>query len=190
MAENPEAESIREDIDETRAQLGETVEALGYKADVKSRLKESISDKKDAVVGTVASGKDAVVGTADSLVSKVTGAVPDTEQVKHGAQKVGISKENPLGLAIGGAAFGFLAGLLLPSTRVEDEKLGEVSDEVMERVKETGQDAIGRGKQVAAEAVDSAKETATRSGKEQGKKVASNVKETAREVATIDGDNS
>ncbi len=91
MAENPEAELIREEIDETRAQMGETVEALGYKADVKSRLKESVSEKKDSVVGTIASGKDAVVGTADSLVSKVTGAVPDSEQVKHGAQKVGIS---------------------------------------------------------------------------------------------------
>ncbi len=135
------------------------------------------------MVGTIASGKDAVVGTADSLVHKVTGAVPDTDQVKQGAQKVGLSKENPLGLAIGGAAVGFLAGLLLPSTRVEDEKLGEVSDQVMDRFKETGQDALERGKQVAQEAVESAKETAAESGKEQSKEVAENLKETAREVA-------
>jgi len=187
MAKNPEAESIREEIEETRAQMGETVEALGYKADVKSRVKESISEKKDSVVGTIASGKDAVVGTADSLVSKVTGAVPDPAQVKQGAGKVGISKENPLGLAIGGAAVGFLAGLLLPSTRVEDEKLGEVSDQVLDRVKETGQDAIERGKQVAGEAVDSARETAKESGREEGEAVAANVKETARELAPTGG---
>jgi len=117
--------------------------------------------------------------------------MPSWEQpVKHGAQKVGISKENPLGLAIGGAAVGFLAGLLLPSTRVEDQKLGEVSDQVMDRVKETGQDAIERGKQVAEEAVDSAKESAKKSGKEQGKEVASNVKETAREVVPSGGGSS
>ena len=187
MSENPEAEMIREEIDETRAHMGETVGALGHKADVKSRVKESISDKKDAVVGTISGGKDAVVGKADTLVSTVTGAVPDTHQVKDGAAKVGISKENPLGLAIGGAAVGFLAGLLLPSTRVEDEKLGEASDQVMDRVKETGHDALERGKQVAQEAADSAKETAKESGKEQGKQVASSVKETAREVAPTGG---
>jgi gas vesicle protein len=183
MAENPEADLIREGIEESRSRMGETVEAIGYKADVKSRVKESITDKKDAVVGTIASGKDTLVGSADSLVQKVTGAMPDTDQVKQGAQKVGVSKENPLGLAIGGAAVGFLAGLLLPSTRVEDEKLGQVSDQVMDRVKETGQDALHRGKQVAHETVESAKETAVESGREQGKEVAENVKEGAREVA-------
>lgn len=187
MTENPEADLIRADIDETRARMGDTVEAIGYKADVKSRVKESITDKKHAVVGTFASGKDAVVGSADSLVHKVTGAMPDAGQVKHGAQKVGVSKENPLGLAIGGAAVGFLAGLLLPSTRVEDEKLGQVSDRVMDQVKETGQEALDRGKQVAQETVDSAKETAKESGREHGKEVAESVKETAREVAPTGG---
>ena len=84
--------------------------------------------------------------------------MPEGSQVKdgaakvgEGAEKVGLSKENPLGLAIGGAAVGFLAGMLLPSTRVEDENLGEVSDQVIDRVKETGQDALERGKQVAQE---------------------------------------
>jgi gas vesicle protein len=187
MTENPEADQIREDIKQSRARMGETVEAIGYKADVKSRVKESIAEKKDVVVGTIASGKDTLVGTADSLVTEVTGAIPDSHQVKHGAEKVGVSKENPLGLAIGGAAVGFLAGLLLPSTRVEDEKLGQVSDRVMDQVKETGQDALDRGKQVAQEAVESAKDTAKESGREQGKEVAGNVKETVREVAPVGG---
>ncbi|HUQ21908.1 MAG TPA: DUF3618 domain-containing protein [Gaiellaceae bacterium] len=183
MSEHPEADLIREDIEETRARMGDTVEAIGYKADVKSRVKESIADKKDAVVGSFTSGKDAVVGSADSLVHKVTGAMPDAGQVKQGAQKVGVSKENPLGLAIGGAAVGFLAGLLLPSTRVEDEKLGQASDRVMDQVKETGQEAFDRGKQVAQETVAGAKESARESGREQGKEVAESVKEMAREVA-------
>jgi len=190
LAEDREGELIRGEIEETRSQMSETVEALGHKADVKSRVKGSIADKKDAVVGTIAGGKDAVVNTADSLVSKVTGAVPDTGQVKHGAEKVGLSRENPLGLAIGGVAVGFLAGLLLPSTKVEDDKLGEASDQVMDRVKETGQEALERGKQVAQETLDSAKETAIESGKEQGKEAAESVKETAREVAPVGGTSS
>jgi hypothetical protein len=179
MSENPEADQIRSEIDDTRAQMSETVGALGQKADVKTRVKDSISDKKDAFVGK-----------ADSLVSKVTGVVPDTGQLKHGAEKVGISKQNPIGLAIGGAAVGFIAGLILPTTRIEDDKLGETSDQVTSRVKETGQEAVERGKQVAQHTLESAKETAKESGKEQGKEVASSVKETAREIAPVGGSSS
>ncbi len=172
LSGNTDADRIRSDIQETREQMSETVEALGHKADVKTRVKDSISDTKDTVVEK-----------ADTLVHKVTGAMPDGTQVKQGAQKVGLSKENPLGLAIGGAAVGFLAGLLLPSTRIEDENLGEISDQVMEQVKETGQDAFERGKQVAQETLATAKETAVESGTELGKNVADELKQTARDAA-------
>ena len=80
------SDHIREDIEETRERMGETVEAIGYKTDVKSRVKDNISDKKDAVV------------------SRVTGAMPDGQQLKSGAQKVGVSKQNPLGLGLRPAA--------------------------------------------------------------------------------------
>ena len=43
-----------------------------------------------------------------------------------------IAKDNPLGLAIGAAAAGFLVGLVIPATRREDEKLGPVADSVKE----------------------------------------------------------
>jgi len=158
---------IREEIEHTRLQIGETVEAIGYKADVKSRVKDSLVEKKDAAI------------------SKVTGAMPDTDDVSRGAKKtVGIAKENPLGLAVGGVAVGFLVGLLLPATRVEDERLGEVGDQVRETVKDTGQEALERGKQVAQEAAGSAAETARDSGREQAEDMASSLKDTAQQVAS------
>jgi hypothetical protein len=43
MGEDPS--TIRQDIEQTRAEMGDTVEALGYKADVKTRAKNAISDK-------------------------------------------------------------------------------------------------------------------------------------------------
>src|SRR3954451_16096947 len=105
MGETPD--DIRNEIDETRTRMGDTVEAIGYKADVKSRVKESVAEKKDSLVGSLSGGRDAVVGKADSLVSRIGGVVPDGEQVKEGAAKVGVSNENPLGLALAGAAVGF-----------------------------------------------------------------------------------
>jgi hypothetical protein len=181
------ADVLGDPIREARTDVRETMSALGHKADVKSRVKESVSGKKDSLVGGVSSGKDAVVGKADSIVSTVTGVVPDTGQMVEGARKVGMSKENPMGLAIGGAAVGFLLGLLAPSTRVEDEKIGEAADQVKEAVKESGQEAMERGKQVAQETVGAAKESARDSANEQGAQLTQSLKEGARDVASTGG---
>ena len=175
MGQGPD--EIREEIEETRARMGDTIEAIGYKTDVKGRASGWVSDKKDRVVGTVSETKDRLTGT----VSEKT---PDTEDVKERAKRgVGIAKENPLGLAIGGAALGFLAGLLTPSTRVEDERLGEVADRVKEQVRETGQEALERGKEVAREAGQTAMETARERGREQGQELSQTLKESAQDVA-------
>ena len=175
MGQDPD--EIRGQIEETRSRMGDTVEAIGYKTDVKSRAGDWVSDKKDAVAGT-----------KDRVVSRVTGAVPDTESVKQQAGRgVGIAKENPLGLAIGGVALGFLVGMLAPSTRVEDERIGEVADQVKERAKETGQEVLDRGKQVAQEAAQSAAETAKESGREQSDELATSVKESAQEIRSTGG---
>lgn len=56
---------------------------------------------------------------------------PDTDQVEGQVRRAaGVGQENPLGLAVGAVAVGFLAGMLVPSSRVEDEKLGPKADRV------------------------------------------------------------
>ena len=164
MGETPD--HIREDIEETRTRMGETVEAIGYKADVKSRVKESVVEKKDAVV------------------SRVTGAVPDRDQMESGARKVGVSKENPLGLAVAGLAAGFVVGTLLPATSVEDERLGEMSDEVGEKAREVGQETLDRTKEVARGAVESARETVQERSGDEAQQLASSLRDKAQEVGS------
>jgi hypothetical protein len=44
-------ELLRTKIDETRAELGDTVEALTAKADVKGQVKEKVEDKKEQLRG-------------------------------------------------------------------------------------------------------------------------------------------
>src|SRR5688500_2960260 len=130
MGQDPS--EIRNDIEETRARMGDTAEALGHKADVPGRAKEAISDR------------------VESVKSTISGSTPDQGDVKQGAQRAaGMAKENPLGLAIGATAVGFVAGLLIPSTRVEDEKIGPMADQMKDKARETGQEAIERGKHVA-----------------------------------------
>jgi ElaB/YqjD/DUF883 family membrane-anchored ribosome-binding protein len=157
MGEDPNA--IREDIARTRAEMGDTVEALGYKADVKSRAKDKMSDTKDRITG------------------RVSDVTPDGRQVKRAA---GVAQENPLGLAVGAIAAGFLAGLLVPTSRVEDEKIGPVADQVRDQVKETGQEAFERGKEVAQQAASTAREA----GREQAEELKGSAQERAQSVST------
>ncbi|MET0614899.1 MAG: DUF3618 domain-containing protein [Thermoleophilaceae bacterium] len=146
MGQDPD--QIRTDIEDTRARMGDTAEALGHKADVPGRAREAVADK----VGTV---KEKFTGAKES----VSDASPSGADVKQGAhQAVGIAKENPLGLVLGAAAVGVVVGLLIPTTRVENEKLGPMADQVKEQAKETGQEALERGKHVAGQAVETAKE--------------------------------
>jgi gas vesicle protein len=156
MGEDPNA--IRADIERTREEMGDTVDAIGYKADVKSRAKDRITDTKDRLTG------------------RVSDATPDGQQVKRAA---GVAQENPLGLAIGGVAVGFLAGMLAPSSRVEDEKIGPMADQVKDQLKETGQEAMERGKDVAQQAAETAKEA----GREHAQELQGSAQERAETVS-------
>ena len=185
MGQDPDA--IRQDIEQTRAEMSETVEAIGYKADVPSRAKDAVSEKvdnvKSKVSDTATRAKEAVTGTTSRVSDRVVDATPSGGQVKQQARRTaGLAKENPLGLAIGAAAIGFLAGLAVPSTRVEDEKLGPVADQVKDKVKETGQEALDRGKQVAQEVASTAAETAKQATQEHGQGLAESAKQSAQDV--------
>jgi hypothetical protein len=161
MGQDPDA--IRSEIEQTRTQMGDTIEAIGYKADVKSRARDSVSEKTDAIKSKVGG----IVGRADE-------ATPSAGEVKDGARKaVGLAEENPLGLAFGALAVGFVAGMLVPSTRVEEEKLGPVADSVKEKALETGQEALEHGKQVAQDVAQSAQQTVRESGQEHAQQLAS-----------------
>ncbi len=165
MGEDPDA--IRAQIEETRGEMGETIEAIGYKTDVKSRARDSVNEKKDAIKSKFG-----------GIMGRANEATPSTGEVKEGArQAAGVAQENPLGLALGAVAVGFVAGMLVPSTRVEDEKIGPMADEVKDKARETGQEALEHGKQVAQDAAQSAQQTVKESSQEHAQELASSVQQ-------------
>jgi hypothetical protein len=170
MGEEPG--EIREQIVDTRTQMGDTVAALSHKANVPARVKDSISEKTERLRGQMA-----------STASKVGDATPGVSDVRDGAQQaVGIAQENPLGVAIGGIAVGFLVGLALPTTRVENERIGPIADDIKDKAKETGQEALDRGKQVAQETASAAAEAAKESGQDQAEELRSSVQDTVSDA--------
>jgi hypothetical protein len=148
--------------------MADTVQALGHKTDVKGRAKDAVTERRDQI-------KDKVSG----LTARASDATPDAGQVRDGArQAVGVAQENPIGLAIGGVAVGFLVGMALPTTRVENERVGPVADQVKEKAKETGQEALERGREVAREAAETTRETA----RDQAQELASSAQQKAQEA--------
>jgi len=162
--------------------MSDTADALAYKADVKSRVKESVGEKKDSLVGSISSGKDSVVGAADSLVGRVGGIVPDSGNVQGAAGKVGLSKENPLGFAVAGMAVGFVVGTLLPKTATEDRTMGQLSDQVTEKAKEAAGETLQRGKAVAQDALEAATDTLQERGQAEAQEMTSSLQEKAQEI--------
>jgi gas vesicle protein len=154
---------IRQDIEQTRARVGEEVEALSYKTDVGARLDDYVDEKKEAVTTKVRGATEAVSQAASAVV-------PSTQRLRSMRDTV---ERNPLGLAVGGAAVGFLVGLLLPSTKLEDEHIGEMATEIKDTAREAGHDALDRGKEVAHSAIETVREE----GGQQTRELASELKE-------------
>ena len=170
MGEDPRA--IRTEIEETRERMGDTVDALAYKADVKTRAKESVSDKVDSL-------KSKVTGAKDSM----SDATPSGGDVKAGAKRtVGVAQENPLGLAIGAVAVGFLAGMLVPTTHIEDEKLGPMADTIKEQAKETAQVAVQHGKEAAQEAASAAGQAVKETGQQHAQEAKDDLQQQAQQA--------
>ena len=71
-------------------------------------------------------------------------------------------------------------GMLIPGTKVEDEKIGPVADQVKEKAKETGQEALERGKHVAEQAAETAKDA----GREQAEQLKDSAQAKAQEART------
>lgn len=166
------SDELKRDIGRTREQMAETADALAYKADIPTRTKGWIGDKADALTSAV--------GGASSKVGEMT---PDGADV---GQSMGRMKRfaegNPLGLAIGGVAVGFIAGLLAPATRIEDEHIGSMADDVKATAADAGREALDRGKDVVQEVGASAMETAKDRGRAEGQELAESLQDKAREL--------
>jgi hypothetical protein len=157
MGEDPS--ELRARIEETRGRVGEEVDALSYKTDVGARVGDYVDEKKDAVTSKLSGAKDVAMKP-----------IPSREQLNRARST---AERNPLGLAVGAAGVGFVVGLLLPSTRMESEKLGPAGDKVGEVAREGWE----HGKQVAQETAQGAMEAAKESTGRHGEELSSTLKE-------------
>jgi ElaB/YqjD/DUF883 family membrane-anchored ribosome-binding protein len=102
-------EEIREDIEQTRTELGDTAAALAQKVDVKKQAKAKMSGVKEKARQQADSVKQAATAKREEVAEKApNSAGAAVERVQRFVQ------ENPAAFAIGGA---FVAGFALGRRR-------------------------------------------------------------------------
>lgn len=115
--------ALRSEIEQTRAELGETVEALAAKADVKARAQEKVADVKARAAEAATEAKAKAVDKAQQVAESGKGVVEDlrTEPAvttKRAAVRVRTSvQEKPKHWAAAAAALLAFAALVVRRRR-------------------------------------------------------------------------
>jgi ElaB/YqjD/DUF883 family membrane-anchored ribosome-binding protein len=108
------SDQVREEIEETRKELGDTVSSLAQKADVKGQAKDKAAKLRNTVQDKVAGARQTASAKSEELTGKVKEASPAS--ASEGTQwAADMARENPLPVAAGaifvaGVIFGWLLG--------------------------------------------------------------------------------
>jgi hypothetical protein len=121
---------------------------------------EQASQAKDAVAGTanaVSERAEAAGRAASSAARGAAGDVADRRDTGT-ADTIMSAARSPAGIAAGALVAGAVVGLLMPATRAERERVGPVVDDLRERGREIGEEALQRGAEAADSLADAAKD--------------------------------
>jgi len=177
------AEELRRDIEYTREDLGDTLDAIGDRVSP-GRIMER---RKNRVMYTWASVRDRVMGTASdagqSLGDTAGGAVDTIKSAPDAV--VHQTQGNPL--VAGGLAFGVgaLLASIFPASAKEQQVAGQLKEKAQplaEDLKQTGQQVAENLKEPAKEAIESVKATAAE-GQQAVSDTAKDAADTTRQAA-------
>jgi hypothetical protein len=125
---DPTVAALRQEIEQTREELGETVEALAAKVDVKARAQEAAEETKERVREAAAEAKTKTVEKAQlaavasrELAQEVRADPAGATRRAAGRMRASI-RENPRQWAITGAALMAFVLLMMRRRRVQRAK--------------------------------------------------------------------
>ncbi len=182
------ADELRREIEGTRGDLGETLDAIGDRVSPGRMLER----RKNRFVNGVQSVRDRVMGTAESTSSAVadsaSGAVEGLKQAPDAVRQR--TEGSPIGAGAIAFGLGFLAAAAFPASRMERE----AADQLMDKAQPLKDELVNAGKEVAENlkepalsAVQDVKATATAGSQEvaaTAKDATTTTTDTAREATS------
>jgi Protein of unknown function (DUF3618) len=148
-------------------------DATGQVKDAASQVKDTTAHLRDAATAAGAAFGDTLSTTYDRTAAgagrAATAVTGSASRIGRGAAASGrdfmdFCRDQPLVLAGIGLAVGAAIGAALPRTKVEDQFMGDTSDELKEQTKEFAGEQLQKAKKVGERAYDAAQEEAERQG--------------------------
>lgn len=178
---------IRTDIERTRRELGQDVDALADKVNP-GKIAQRQTDKVRRAATRI---KDRVMGSASDMADSTQSAVGHAgEAVADAPRKVASATQgNPVAVGLIAFGVGLLAASLIPASRAEQqaaEKVKDAAAPLVDEVKEVAKESADNLREPAKEAVDSVKGRATEAVdtvKAEGADAASTVQNDAKHAA-------
>jgi ElaB/YqjD/DUF883 family membrane-anchored ribosome-binding protein len=183
-------DQIRREIEHTRNELSEDVNALTYKASPR----RMVSDRMEQARGGLRGVKERIMGTAAEAGDRVSSAASNVGETAAAAPRLVREQTQGSPLAAGLVAFGVgvVISSLLPPTRTEQrvsgqvkEKAAEYTDEVKEQARQVGQEVKEHLREPARQAAESVKSTAAEAAdtvKDEGRVAAQDVRYQAQQA--------
>jgi hypothetical protein len=175
-AEELTTEDLRRDIDDRRASMSGTLEAIGDRVSP-GRMVER---RKNRMIVWFGSARDRVMGTAQDVTDRMSDKAHAVGSAPSNAMETVRSNTSGAPLVAGGIAFGMgmLVGSIFPASRTE-QQLGQRAKEAAEPLKkelqDAGQQMVEQLKEPVSEAVEDVKQTAQQGARQ--------VRETATDAA-------
>ncbi|MDF2846860.1 MAG: hypothetical protein K0R97_842 [Oerskovia sp.] len=194
MSTDPE--QLRNDIERTRSELSDDVDALGDKVNPThvarrqtDKVRRSFTSVKDRVMGTATAAVHSTHDAASSVTDRVKGGAGTTsEGISSAASTVRDRAEgNPLGVGLVAFGLGLVVASLLPASQAEQRAASKVQDAaapLVDDVKEaasTVADHLKEPAQDSAHAVQEAAKDAASTVAEGGREAVSDVRSTAQQ---------
>lgn len=178
---------IRADIERTRQELGQDVDALADKVNP-GKMAQRQTDKVRRAAGRF---KDRVMGTASDVVGSTQGAVGHAgETVADAPHRVAAAAQgNPVAVGLIAFGVGLLAASLIPASRMEQgaaEKVKDAAAPLVDEAKEVAMESADRLREPAKEAAEAVKDRAqegVETVKAEGQDAASQVQSDAKHAA-------
>ncbi|MGK0189733.1 MAG: hypothetical protein ACI9R3_005550 [Verrucomicrobiales bacterium] len=152
-----EEETLTERLGDAASDAGEKISHAAHV------ITDEAKDTVGAVRGIVEEAADDVAKRARKTAGQVAESAREAKQrvkseVRENTEKLRHTvDENQLAIGAGLLAAGVIAGLLLPRTRKEDQWLGTSRDHLKDSLKESGREALEKGRDLVHDTVEAAR---------------------------------
>ncbi len=187
VVRSDDPDEIRNDIERTRRELGQDVDALADKVNPGKAAQRQTEKVRRAATRL----KDRVMGTASDVVDDAQSAVGHAgEVVADAPHRVATATQgNPVAVGLIAFGVGLLAASLIPASKPEQEAAEKVKDAaapVVEKAKDVAMESADHLREPAREAGEAVKERAAEAVdavKAEGQDAASQVQADAKHAA-------